>query len=250
MRRKRIFALILIGILSFEICASAAFNGDFVEMQKNILNQQITSNNNLIIEENSFSISEIINMYPNSENKSETNLFINEVILLSQTVQAEKKLAIKNANMYAGGINIKYPFYVTKTTTEEYDALLKGSCLEGYGYCFRRIETEYGVNGLFALSVATLESGLGRSKLAKNKNNFYGIRSRDGWAKFDTIEEGILYFGKLMNKKIYYGKTIAQIAPTYCNVEWGLKMSSFIDMYVSRINRLHLKGGFLYERTI
>lgn len=208
-------------------------------IQKNIFEQ--SNNNKLIIENKQFSLSDfIINENEATAENSSLEISFTQLLASVEELKSEKELARKNADMYSAGINIKYPFYITHTTVEEYDYILKGTRLEGYGYCFKMIEDEYGVNGLFAISVATLESGLGRSTLGQNRNNFYGIKSgSNSWAKFDSIESGILYFGKLMNNDRYKGKTITQIAPVYCNNEWAGKVSSIITRYVNRIEVMH-----------
>lgn len=208
-------------------------------IQKNIFEQG--NNNKLIIENKQFSLSDfIINENEATAENSSLEISFTQLLASVEELKSEKELARKNADMYSAGINIKYPFYITHTTVEEYDYILKGTRLEGYGYCFKMIEDEYGVNGLFAISVATLESGLGRSTLGQNRNNFYGIKSgSNSWAKFDSIESGILYFGKLMNNDRYKGKTITQIAPVYCNNEWAGKVSSIITRYVNRIEVMH-----------
>ena len=100
-------------------------------------------------------------------------------------------------------------------TVEQYDKILEGSALEGHGESFAAVESEYGVNGLFAIAVCNLESGLG--KYQANANNFFGFMASSGrWMKFDTPQDGITYFGELISGPIYAGKTIDQIADTYC----------------------------------
>ena len=203
-------------------------------LQKNIFEQN--KEQKLIIENKLFYLRNFIVKETEQEEYATPEISFTQLLSKAEEFKSEKELARKNADMYSAGVNIKYPFYITYTTVEEYDYILKGTNLEGYGYCFKQIEEDYGVNGLFAISVATQESGLGRSPLAKSNNNFYGIKSGStSWAKFKSIESGILYFGKLMNHSRYKGKTISQIAPIYCNQEWGGKVSSIITRYVNRI---------------
>ena len=204
-------------------------------IQKNIFEQ--SNNNKLIIENKQFSLSDfIINENEAMAENSPPEISFKQLLASVEELKSEKELARKNADMYSAGINIKYPFYITHTTVEEYDYILKDTRLEGYGYCFKKIEDEYGVNGLFAMAVATLESGLGKSSLGQNNNNFYGIRGKgSSWAKFESVESGILYFGKLMNNSLYYGKTIKKIAPIYCNDDWADKVSSIMTRYINKL---------------
>lgn len=99
-------------------------------------------------------------------------------------------------------------------TAEQYDVMLEGSALAGCGDAFRQIETEYGVNGLFAIAVCNLESSLGQ--YPANTNNFFGFMGANGWMSFSTKRDGITYFGELLSGYPYYGKTIDQIASIYC----------------------------------
>lgn len=109
-------------------------------------------------------------------------------------------------------------FCPTGISTDGFDVLLKGTGLEGCGTYFQSMESQYGINGLFAVSVAKIESGLGESNLAKKKNNFFGLLG----CSYSSKENGILAFGKLISESPYYqGKTMEQIAKTYCPPTWS-----------------------------
>lgn len=109
-------------------------------------------------------------------------------------------------------------FTTTGISSEGFDAILVGTGLEGCGVYFQEVESQYGINGLFAVSVAKVESNLGESNLAKKKNNFFGMLG----CSFSSKEEGILAFGELISESSYYqGKTIEQIAKTYCPPTWS-----------------------------
>ncbi len=68
--------------------------------------------------------------------------------------------------------------------------LTKG--LSGYGQAFYDMEDKFGINSIFAISVAELESGYGTSSAFRNKNNAFGIGPGK---RFATVEAGIDYFG-------------------------------------------------------
>lgn len=229
--------MLLIIVLDFLTIPVNATHIDYLAIQKELFNNEIMVKKELIIERKTFFFQSLLIPTPNkSETKKTVDLSIAEMLLRSEELKIERKLAILNADMSAAGINIKYPFYVTHLTVDDYNKILKGSHLAGYGHCFKKLEEKYRVNGLFAISVATQESGLGRSALARSNNNFYGIKSGESsWAKFETKEDGIMYFGLLMNKGIYRGKTIRQIAPIYCNAEWGERVSSIMSKYLKKI---------------
>lgn len=106
------------------------------------------------------------------------------------------------------------PFIMSNLSVEQYNKILEGTKLEGFGEFYYDMELRHEVNGLFAVSVACLESGYG--KYRANINNYYGMKNADGWMEFDSPEENIQYFGRLMNKPLYFGKNIYEIGDIYC----------------------------------
>ena len=71
------------------------------------------------------------------------------------------------------------------------------SKLAGKGATFKAAEQRYGVNALYLVAHSALESAWGRSKIAKDKNNFFGIAAYDttpytSATKFDDVDSGIL----------------------------------------------------------
>lgn len=117
------------------------------------------------------------------------------------------------------------PFQKTNFSPEELESVLtKG--LSGYGQAFYNMEQKYGINSIFAISVAELESGHGTSSAFRNKNNAFGIGSGK---RFSSVEAGIEYFGQLMNKSLYYGKSIDRIGSIYCvGDNWAYKVKSLM----------------------
>lgn len=92
------------------------------------------------------------------------------------------------------------------------------------------IESEYGVNAYFTIAVMKLESGNGESKLAKRKNNLFGLNAIAGDAfnkalSFETKADCIRMFGQLIAEK-YVDQgytTVEKIARKYCpaNSKWS-----------------------------
>lgn len=140
------------------------------------------------------------------------------VIVLAKAIWNEASWEAEAAKSSLSGLTCEGHVYSyelfqsTHLTEEAFDYLLAGSALAGHGADFVALEESYGVNGLFALAVAKVESGLGRSKLAVKKNNYYGMLGNS----FADPHEGILAFGRLMNKGSYYGRSLDAIARTYC----------------------------------
>lgn len=72
--------------------------------------------------------------------------------------------------------------------------------LENYAH---EVRQKYGVPESVTLAQAIYESSLGKSNLAKNNNNWFGIKSPSGWAKYDSVHDGFLAYGKLLSNERY-----------------------------------------------
>ena len=138
-------------------------------------------------------------------------------------------VAYHNSNMVVGrsyysadGINfgtfkLNHPFQFsnlkskTNYTAADLDRLysLMGasdSRLAGKGATFKAAEEKYGVNALYLVAHSALESAWGRSKIARDKNNFFGISAYDNnpynaATKFDNVDAGILGAARWINEK-------------------------------------------------
>ena len=138
-------------------------------------------------------------------------------------------VAYHNANMQVGksyysadGINfgtfkLDHPFQFsnlksrTNYTAADINRLysLMGandSKLAGKGATFKAAEQRYGVNALYLVAHSALESAWGRSKIAKDKNNFFGISAYDDTpytsaTKFDVVDSGIMGAARWINSK-------------------------------------------------
>ena len=74
---------------------------------------------------------------------------------------------------------------------------IRDSRLAGKGAIFKEAEKRYGVNALYLMAHSALESAWGRSQIANDKNNFFGIAAYDtspydSAKKFDDVDKGIL----------------------------------------------------------
>ncbi len=110
-------------------------------------------------------------------------------------------------------------------TEELIEKLFEGSELAGHGLekAILQMEEEYGINGFFTIAVMKLESGHGKSQLAKKKNNLFGLNAIDGQAfakgmSFKTKGDSVEKFAQLISKN-YVGKgltTVEKISSKYC----------------------------------
>ena len=138
-------------------------------------------------------------------------------------------VAYHNANMQVGksyysadGINfgtfkLDHPFQFsnlksrTNYTAADINRLYSimganDSKLAGKGATFKAAEQRYGVNALYLVAHSALESAWGRSKIAKDKNNFFGISAYDDTpytsaTKFDDVDGGIMGAARWINSK-------------------------------------------------
>lgn len=87
--------------------------------------------------------------------------------------------------------------------------------LQGTGKIFLEVQEHYNISATFLAGIAILESANGTSKLAKSKNNVFGLKGKS----FDSVEECIWYVGNLFTNSNFYFKkgrtTIERIQRVY-----------------------------------
>ena len=76
----------------------------------------------------------------------------------------------------------------------------------GTGATFKAAEQRYGVNALYLVAHSALESAWGRSNIAKDKNNFFGISAYDdspytSATKYDNVDSGIMGAARWINER-------------------------------------------------
>lgn len=115
------------------------------------------------------------------------------------------------------------PFTKVELSLEDINKILQSSSLKDCGQYFYNMQETYNVNVVYAIAVAYLESG--RGKYPCGSYNYFGMIGKN----YSSKEEGINAFGKLMNNKLYKGKSIDQIAPIYCNSSWAGKIKNMMN---------------------
>lgn len=123
------------------------------------------------------------------------------------------------------------PFMKTNIQPEKLELVLSKG-LSGYGHTFYEMEQIYGINSIFAISVAELESGHGTSHVFKTKNNAFGLGPG---MRFNTLTDCVYYFGNLMNNSLYYGKSIDSIGVIYCDRNWAPMIKQLIRENYSQL---------------
>lgn len=151
--------------------------------------------------------------------------------------------------LHFDGFKLENPFLfkdlteATNYSAEELDKVfsllnINNSLLENKGATFKEAEEHYHINALYLLAHSALESNWGRSKIAKDKNNFFGITAYDttpylSAKTFDDVDKGILGATKWIKENyIDRGRTFLGNKASGMNVEyasdpyWGEKIAS------------------------
>jgi beta-N-acetylglucosaminidase len=98
--------------------------------------------------------------------------------------------------------------------------------LAGIEETLLEVQDDYNVNAILILAIVRLESGNGKSQIAKTKNNLGGIiassKSVRVYRSFDTKSDCIIYMAKLLSEhylteggKYHNGYTLPDIAKRY-----------------------------------
>ena len=156
------------------------------------------------------------------------------------------------------GVTIKNRFLfknLTEPTNYSADELnrvysmmnIRNSRLAGKGAIFKEAEKRYGINALYLMAHSALESAWGRSQIANDKNNFFGIAAYDtspydSAKKFDDVDKGILGAAKWIRENyIDRGRDHLGNKATGMNVRyasdpyWGEKIASIMMNINSRL---------------
>lgn len=151
--------------------------------------------------------------------------------------------------LHFDGFKLENPFLfkdlteATNYSAEDLDKVfnllnIDNSLLENKGATFKEAEEHYHINALYLLAHSALESDWGRSKIAKDKNNFFGITAYDttpylSAKTFDDVDKGILGASKwIKGNYIDRGRTFLGNKASGMNVEyasdpyWGEKIAS------------------------
>ena len=143
-----------------------------------------------------------------------------------------------NSNMYG-------PADVSGATAEEFNALIdkiiesrgiKSTPLKNAGEALVEMEESHDISAIGVLSIFTIESGFGVSRLATNQNNFGGVRARNGgWRSYADAADCINSEGKLLrNTYVNNGHdTWSEIQSIYCpgNYSWDDEISDTAKKY-------------------
>ena len=91
---------------------------------------------------------------------------------------------------------------------DSYTAHVENSNLRGHGEAFIQASRETGLNPIYILAHAIIETGSGTSYLARDRYNFFGIAAYDSnpgaaYAMGDNVDEGIINGAKWIRRNFY-----------------------------------------------
>ncbi|NMD42985.1 MAG: hypothetical protein GYA86_06720 [Firmicutes bacterium] len=170
-----------------------------------------------------------------------------ESILLNQRQTYRDAVGMRGASM-----TVLTRSHFTARQYERAWSRLGAGGLKGTGEALVRAEETYGVNSLVLAAIALLESGAGKSRLAREKNNLFGLGAggADPYGSalsFSSREQCINYAARLLcnrylsrGSRMYRGEDLSAVGPNYAaDPEWAEKVSR----HMSRIARAAIPGG-------
>jgi beta-N-acetylglucosaminidase len=133
------------------------------------------------------------------------------------------------------------------------DHLLKGTGLEGLGNAFVEAEKKYQVNAYYLIAHAAWESGWGKSRISREKNNIFGFQAYDNSPyrsakSFTTKEESIDVVTKYISEqylsedgKHYHGSDLKGMNVRYATDQnWNKGIAKVIKGLASKTQSIDL----------
>ena len=190
-----------------------------------IVNELDTAYQNLIIENKN--LSNEINSIKDSVDS------INEsLVAIANEVEINLEDIAASSNLDADTFN-----YIINRCIDERN--ISDSMMKNTGEFLVKMEAEYNVNGLFCLAICVQESGFGTSKAAIERNNLFGFIRESKLMYFDTVEDCIMFWGKLL-RNFYIDDgldTIDSIQDRYCpgSTTWADDVTWLFNNFASYV---------------
>ena len=118
-----------------------------------------------------------------------------------------------------------------------------GGVLEGKGQQFYDAQEKYGINASFLIAIAKHESGNGTSDFARNRCNIAGMRNKNSYMYFSSVNECIDKMASNL-KRLYIDQgltTIPAINKKYAeSTQWGNSvLNNMKDLYTGTQCKLY-----------
>lgn len=133
---------------------------------------------------------------------------------------------------------------ITGLTAEQLEKAVAGTGLAGLGECYAEMEAKYGINALFLIGIAKLESASGTSGLARGQNNLGGIKDgKGGYLSFSSKAACVDHMARLLKDsyltpgaRYYHGQTSRDVNICYCeSADWYSQVETLMSSSYGRI---------------
>ena len=162
-----------------------------------------------------------------------------EPLLEEENIQEEENVV---SDSYFNPYDVSKPSHLTP---EQYYLLLEETGLGDVAWAFHLAEETYGVNGLFLVGLAALESGWGNSERSHRENNLtgYNIISDSSSYSFETRADSLFATAKLIatdylteGGRYHLGTSVYSINLNYSSDEgWGEKIISIANKLLQQL---------------
>lgn len=144
-------------------------------------------------------------------NDYRNNVRANSVNSTSPYYNYFQYLPMRSKTNYTGGELTSYINSKANSSTSK---------MNDIGYILIKYQNQYGTNASLVAAVAALESGWGKSSIAKNKNNLFGLNAVDSNPSiaadtFETVEDCIFNFTSSWMSKRYLNATLSTFRGGY-----------------------------------
>lgn len=140
------------------------------------------------------------------------------------------------------------PIYITHLSEDRLNHILENTGLKGLGHAFSVAEEAYGINSIFLISLASLESAYGNSRIAQDKNNLFGYNANDSnpyhdATHFATKEDAVYFVAEKLRKNYlspngihFNGYTLEGVNVRYCTSPlWANKIKVIMQKYYQKL---------------
>lgn len=235
-KKDNTFKFIIAGLALIIICSLMSINSYItINSTMTYLNKQITEINEKIssLEERGIDIntqqleeSDVIEETPILENVEEESTDIYEVYYDESICLDTNKVS----NITIQQLNDLVGLVLAENK-------ISNSILPDITQSILDTEMEYNVNAIYILAVISRSSNYGTSYEAKEYNNLYRFKSRDGnYIKYESYSDALNMFGQMMNT-VYFNKgiiTIKDISNVYVpgnSESWEHGITSTINTF-------------------
>lgn len=209
----------------------------WLSWSENMQNKKVLENYQ---EKNDRLLKDLYRQHEEINNMEEQITYLEEILDLRKEMYREVIIKEQGVNF-----DITRPSGFTGEMLEKSFGKYAGGALKGAGEDFVEMEREEGLNAVAAAGICANETGWGTSRLAREKNNYFG------WSAFDhdpytyaldfiSREHSINYVGKRIKEnylkaggEYYHGPTLAAMNKNYASdVRWAEKVASAMEKII------------------